>query len=101
MHDLRTLEERVSKLEDLTTGEDGYMLISVPIGSYILPPKEVEKITEPFHCVSSSALIDRKHGVDWTDKLFTKKDMIDFAQYCLEAPFGITSVQLEKWTKSK
>lgn len=69
---LSALRTRVEELERLTTGEDGYMLISVPVGSYVLPPKEVKKQLK----------LKLKEETKLAEKLFTRKDMMKFAAHC-------------------
>lgn len=85
------LQKSLSDLERLTTGEDGYMLISVPIGSYVLPPKEVEKQLK----------LKLKDGevTKSAERQFTKEDMISFANYCITAPYAPTSRHLLKWAE--
>lgn len=88
---LSSLRERVEGLEKLTTGEDGYMLISVPTGSYVLPPKEVNK--------QIKLKLKDDGETKSAGKLFTKEDMTNFAVFCAHERELPNEKALDKWIK--
>lgn len=86
------LDKRIAELEQYTTGENGYMIISVPVGSYVLPPNEV----------------NRQMGIKLPEQTFTEGDLIDFGKYVYnnrddipESKWSNYSYLFQKWKEAK